>query len=259
MARAASTVPCVIRAQRVDCIDSSWRAPRRAVSDSRRMAGVSTPQPPPNRGGPWPGSQAGRRARASASTYPGCRNPCIGPGHGSRGEGEPESPGRRDATAQLPRLRVAGETAGALPDASRPSREAAQPAGSIFSLLRQQRRLWSLAARGWEVRLRARHPTGNNYRLNYRAYRPTILSGARPNRRRIRDQTGAKGATEPAERARPNRRKTATKPAQICGPGIVENSPVKKRDQTGAAGGSADRKRERWRESATKPAQTEFR
>ena len=44
--------------------------------------------------------------------------------------------------------REAGETAGALPDASRPSREAAKPAGSVFSLLRQQRRLWSLAARG---------------------------------------------------------------------------------------------------------------
>ena len=124
---------------------------------------------------------------------------------------------RPDATANSPRLREAGETAGALPDASRPSREAAKPAGSVFSLLRQQRRLWSLAARGGGPPSRA-HPTGNNYRLNYRTYRQTNkLSGrdqtgakARPNRRKGRDQTGAT--------ARPNRRRTATKPAQTADP-----------------------------------------
>ena len=58
----------------------------------------------------------------------------------------------------------------------------------------------------------------------YRNYR-SIYSGARPNRR--------KSATKPAQRARPNRRKGATKPAQID----VENSPE---------------------EGATKPAQIAF-
>ena len=54
----------------------------------------------------------------------------------------------RDATTQLPRFQETVETAGALPDRRRPSREAMKPGGLSFSLLRQQRRLWSLAARG---------------------------------------------------------------------------------------------------------------
>ena len=79
------------------------------------------------------------------------------------------------------------------------------------------------------------------------------IEWARPNRRR--------SATKPAQRARPNRRSSATKPARDrdqtgadSGPGAVENSPGKKRDQTGA-NREVPEQQTRWRESATKPAQ----
>ena len=98
------------------------------------------------------------------------------------------------------------------------------------------------------------HPTGNNYRLNYRAYRLTILSGRdqtgadpRPNRRKGRDQTGAT--------ARPNRRRTATKPAQVGEATLWKT--FRGRSATKPAQ-TADRNRKTpgAEKGATKPAQT---